>query len=356
MIRVSNWEERKAHHEAYWTRTNRRAVIELTAARAGGSFDYPAPEKLLDYWYNTEWLKGSQRHYMENTYFGLDAYPYVSASIGPDLLAGILGVELEYNDASEWAKPIASDFSEFRDFSLREDNFYYRAMMDILSAYAEDAKSGDYILGTADLNTLMDGICALIGPENTCYELVDSPEDVKRVLKAHLELFKQVYANYQRIAMQYQGGCTNWLGVFSKEPAYFISNDAMVMMSGEMFEEFIREPLTDMAAFLGRCLFHLDGENVIRHLPALLSIPEITGIQVQATPAAQCPQLWIPHIREIQRAGKCAWVEALSAQEVMEYIRNLEPEGLFIRVWLDTEKEARELEQAVDSYYRSIGR
>lgn len=355
MINVENWPERRAHHESYWKRENRRAVIELTALKEGGDFTYPQPEKLLDYWYNIDWMKGSQRHYMKNTYYGLDAYPFVPASIGPDLLAGMLGVKLEYNDSSEWAKHTATELAEFQDFSLKEDNFYYRSMLDILTAYAEDARNGDYILGTTDLNTLMDGVCALVGSENACYELMDDPEEVHRVLDEHLELFKKVYTKFQSIAMRYQGGCTNWLGVFSEKPAYFISNDAMVMMSGDMFEEFLREPLRNMAAFLGRCLFHLDGENAVRHLPAILSIPEITGVQVQATPAAQCPELWIPHIQQIQKAGKCSWVEANSGKELLQYIENLAPEGLFLRCWVDTEKEARELEAAVDEFYRKKG-
>ena len=356
MINVSNWEERKHHHESYWTRENRRAVIELTALKEGGDFTYPQPEDLMDYWYNIPWMMGSQRHWMKNTYYGLDAYPYVSASIGPDLLAGMLGVKLEYNEASEWARHTAAEFAEFQDFSMDENNFYYRSMLEILRAYAEDGKTGDYILGTTDLNTLMDGLCALIGSENTCYELMDSPEEVRRVLKEHLELFKKVYTKYQSIAMQYQGGCTNWLGVFSEKPAYFISNDAMVMLSGPMLEEFVMEPLGEMARFLGRSLFHLDGENVIRHLDAILSVPEITGVQVQATPAAQCSELWIPQIRKIQAAGKCAWVEATDGEDLMNYIRQLEPEGLFIRCWVETEQEAKALEKQVDDYYRSIGR
>ncbi|MBD5460459.1 MAG: hypothetical protein HDR26_05885 [Lachnospiraceae bacterium] len=356
MINVENWEERKAHHEAYWSLQNRRAVIELTATKEGGSFDWPAPENLLDYWYNTEWMTASQRHWMKNTYYGLDAYPFVPVSIGPDLLAGMLGLELQYNEASEWVRHRDCELAEFTDFTLREDNYYYREMERILQAYTEDAKSGDYIIGTTDLNTLMDGVAALVGSENTCYEMMDNPEEVVRVQKAHLELFKQVYARFQKAAMRYQGGCTNWLGVYSERPAYFISNDFEVMLSAEMWEEFVREPLRDMAAYLGRCLFHLDGENVIRHLPAILSIPEITGVQVQATPAAQNSGLWIPRLKEIQAAGKCAWVEAVNAGEVMDYIRNLQPEGLFIRAWVDTEAEARQLEQAVDAYYRSQGR
>ena len=292
---------------------------------------------------------------MGYTYYGLDAYPLVSLTLGPDLMAGILGLKLSYNEHSEWVEHRDCELSEFRELIFDRENYYYKAMEELLLAYTEDAKNGDYIIGTVDLNTLMDGVAALVGPENTCYELMDHPEEVKRVQKAHLELFKRVYADYQQIAMRYQGGCANWLGVFSEEPAYYISDDFIVMMSEEMFEEFAREPLQDMARYLKRCLFHLDGENAVRHLPAILSIPEITGVQVQATPAAQSSELWIPQIKRIQQAGKCSWVEAKSASEVMDYIQKLPPEGLFIRVHLDTEREAHDLEEAVDAYYCGKG-
>lgn len=351
MIGVANWEERKAHHQAYWKMENRRAVIALTADKEELP-DYPAPADRMDRWYNIPWRIGASRYWLGGVYYGLDAYPLVSLTLGPDLLAGILGLELSYNEHSEWVLHRDCELSEFQDFSLDTDNFYYRTMERMLLAYTEDAGNGDYIIGTVDLNTLMDGVSALVGPESVCYEMMDHPEEVKRVQKAHLELFKQVYARYQKLAMRYQGGCTNWLGVFSEEPAYYISDDFIVMLSEEMFEEFAREPLQDMARYLKRSLYHLDGENAIRHLPAILAIPEITGVQVQATPAAQCSKLWIPQIKKIQEAGKCAWVEAKSAAEVMDYIQNLSPEGLYIRVHLDTETEARKLEEAVEAYYR----
>ncbi len=355
MINVANWEERKAHHEAYWTRENKRAVIELTAQKAGGAYDYPRPDKIQDLWFDMDWILGAQRFYMENTYYGLDSYPYVSASIGPDLLGGMLGVPLEYTEITEWAKPVATELRQIQDFTFRPENHHYRTMVEMLRRYAEDAKAGDYILGTTDLNTLMDGVCGLIGAERVCMELVECPEEVARVQWGHLGLFKQVYPKFQEIAMKYQGGCTNWLGVFSQQPAYFISDDAIVMVGREMFREIMLEPLREMARFLGRSLYHLDGENVVRFLPDLLEIDELTGIQVQATPKAQSPELWIPHIKTIQNAGKTSWVEARNGRDLMAYLEALDPEGLFVRVWVDTEREARELEEAVDRFYRRKG-
>ena len=165
-------------------------------------------------------------------------------------------------------------------------------------------------------------------------------------------MFKDIYTQYYEITTRYQKGNTNWLSVYSEKPAYFISNDFEVMMSADAFDEFCREPIAEMARFCGRVLFHLDGENVVRHLPALNAIPELTGIQVQATPYQQSAAFWIPHIKTIQAAGKSTWVEARNGAEVLELIQNLRPEGLFIKAWAETEKEAHEIEERVDAYYR----
>ncbi len=352
MINVPNWDERKEHYEDYWQLKNKRAVIHLCAPLEGGNYDYPPPPSSEDFWFNPRWGVGSARHGMENTYFGLDAYPNVALSIGPDLIPGIIGMELCYNETSEWVVHSDKPLSEFRGFPYSKDNFYYQTMKHIVEVYTEDAKNGDYIVGTVDMNTLMDGLAGLIGPEQLCYELLDNPDDVKRVMKDHLELFKDIYTQYYEITTRYQKGNTNWLSVYSEKPAYFISNDFEVMMSADAFDEFCREPIAEMARFCGRVLFHLDGENVVRHLPALNAIPELTGIQVQATPYQQSAAFWIPHIKTIQAAGKSTWVEARNGAEVLELIQNLRPEGLFIKAWAETEKEAHEIEERVDAYYR----
>ena len=85
MINVPNWDERKEHYEDYWQLKNKRAVIHLCAPLEGGNYDYPPPPSSEDFWFNPQWGVGSARHGMENTYFGLDAYPNVALSIGPDL-------------------------------------------------------------------------------------------------------------------------------------------------------------------------------------------------------------------------------------------------------------------------------
>lgn len=351
MINVNNWDERRSHYEDYWNYRNKIPVLNITAAIDNANMEYETPENDMSGWYDADYMSRDMRRYSANTYFGADSYPYISPSLGPDIVSGILGFELKYNETSSWVTHKDCPLSDFTDFTIDPNNFYLKKMDEMLNKFAEDAKNGDYIVGMVDLNTLLDGLSSFIGPANLCFELIDNPDEVKRVTWEHLKVFKQLYTRFNNIVTRYQGGNTNWLGVYSDIPWYYISNDFMVMVSGDHFDEFVAEPLKDMAKFHGRNLFHLDGENMTVHLDKLCAIKELTGIQVQATPYMQSAEFWIPHIKKIQKAGKCTWIDAQSEEEVMQLIKNLEPEGLYIRTWSHTEAEARETERKMKQYY-----
>jgi hypothetical protein len=202
-----------------------------------------------------------------------------------------------------------------------------------------------------DLNTMLDGVSSLVGPEKLCLEMVDHPDEVRRVIRGHMNLYKSLYIRYNSVVTRYQKGNTNWLGIYSEIPWYFISNDFSVMISGDYFEEFAVEPLEELAAFHDRNLYHLDGENAVVHLERILKIDAIKGGQVQATPYMQAAEFWIPHLRKIQKAGKRTWIDARDEEEVLLLARSLEPEGLYIRTWADTEEQARATERRLRQYY-----
>ncbi len=351
MINIENWEIRKKRYEDYWNYKNNTPIIYLPSMKDKQT---PIPEdkpSKLGYWFDIDFQIRQARAYFENTYFALDSYPHVSPSFGSDIMSTFLGLDMIYNETSAWVVHKDQPLERFTDFTLDTKNEFFVKMRDCLERYVHDAKNGDYIVGMVDLNTLIDGVSSLIGPDNLCLEIMDNPDEVKRVTMEHFNLYKQVYNIYNKIVTRYQKGNTNWLSVYSEIPWYFISIDFIVMLSSDHFDEFVRAPLQAMADFHERVLFHLDGENAIRHLDNILTVKELTGVQVQATPAAQSAELWIPQIKKIQKAGKNVWVEARHKQDIKDYIENLQPEGLFIKSWCDTESEAKEVERMVKDYY-----
>lgn len=360
MINVNDWEARRKRYEEYWNRKNRTPILHVTA---------PADHKVeidpgicRDRWYDREYHCRAARASFMNSYFGGEAYPYYLPDLGFDVATSMLGVKIEINETSAWAVHMDKSLSEFTDFSFKPDNPDYQLQVEALDYYVNDArnlesKDGvDYIVGMVPFNTLYDGVASLIGPENLCMELFDNPEEVHRVANAHFELFKKVYSIFEKQTLQYQHGSTNWLGVYSDVPWYYISNDFIVMISEEFFQEFIMETLLKTVEFHPRTLFHLDGENAVRHLDAILTLDKLTGVQVQATPCRQSAEFWTPYLKKIQAAGKTAWIEARHFDDLKYLVEHLDPEGLFIKTWADTEAEAKRMERFVRDYYGTTGR
>ncbi len=351
MININNWDEIKQRYEQYWNRQNKTPLLSVTAPKKGKSYDYPEPIDSNQFWFDADWIVGACRAGNETTYFAGDAYPCVSPSLGTGLMSALLGLPLNYNESSSWVEHKHGGLSQFTDFTLDKSNFYFKKMEEILTKFAEDAKNGDYIVGMVDLNTLFDGVASLVGAEDLCYELLDNPDEVKRVMREHIALYKQVFTHYSDIVTKYQGGNTNWLGIYSDIPWYFISDDFIVMISQDFFAEFTAEPLREIASFHERNLFHLDGENAVVHLDGILAIDEITGVQVQATPFVHTAELWIPHLKKIQSKGKLCMIEARNLDDISCLIRSLEPEGLYIRMGAQSEEEADAAVQLINTYY-----
>lgn len=360
MINLTNeeWEARKQRYEQYWTLTNKTPILAVTSPS-----DHQVPfdaGECKDRWFDAAYHCRDARGWMRNTYYGGDSYPYYLPDYGFDVATSMMGLKVEYNETSAWAVHQDKELSEYTDFSFKPDNPDYQAMVKGLDYYVNDARNAeggvDYIVGMIPFNTLFDALSSLIGPDRLCFELMDHPEEVHRVANAHFELFKQVYSVFEKQTLQYQHGSTNWLGVYSDVPWYYISNDFIVMLSQDFFEEFIMETLKKTVEFHPRTLFHLDGENAVRHLDAILTLDKLNGVQVQATPYRQSAEFWTPYLQKIQAAGKTAWIEARHFDDLKYLVEHLNPEGLFIKTWADTEAEAKRMEQFVKDYYGTSGR
>lgn len=330
MIGVSNWKERKQRYEQFWNRENPVPLLHVTAP-LDPSRKLPEPD-LKTKWFDEQWFLKNARETFANTYFGGVAYPHVMPSLGPDLICGIAGCELQFDRNTSWAKHLEVPMKCLESMPLDQNNRWFLLMEKFLHAYTEDAKNGDYIVGMVDLNTMADGVSSMIGPERLCLELYDDPDGVKKAFDAHVGLYRQVFEHYDRIVRRYQGGTTNWLSIYSDTPWYFVSVDFIVMLSDSDFMEFIAPPLCEIASYHPRLFLHLDGENAVRHLDRILEIPQIHGVQVQATPEAHTAQFWAPYIRKIQKSGKCVHIEAKTMDDLRVLHSECAPEGLFIKM------------------------
>lgn len=105
--------------------------------------------------------------------------------------------------------------------------------------------------------------------------------------------------------MKFISGFISWMGCLGSEGRFYIpSNDFLCMISRAMFNEFFLDAIREECQFYDKSIYHLDGPMALKHLDALLSIPELNAIQWLPGTGNEGFTRWIEVYQRIQEAKK----------------------------------------------------
>ena len=321
---MTDFSRLQERYEDFWARRNRTPILLLSGMR-GAPDPVPAPERLEDRWLDTAYLVGRERARLAASFFLGDAFPLVNPNLGPDFFGATFGAGLRFEETTSFAVPFVEDWTE--ELSFSEDNFWWKKMLEITEAFVEDSR-GAYMVGVTDLHFGVDGLVSLRGPENLCCDAVDRPEVFDKARTVLLPAFRRQFEALSSLTQRYLPGSSNWMGLYKREPWYVTSCDFICMISKEHFAELILPELREELAYLGgNTIFHLDGPGALRHLDALLELPDLTGVQWVYGAGQPSARHWLDVLHRIQDAGKLVNV-ALKREDVVPVLSALRPEGL----------------------------
>lgn len=121
--------------------------------------------------------------------------------------------------------------------------------------------------------------------------------------------------------------------------------DFSCMISAAMFREFVGPALTAQCEWLDYSLYHLDGTDAVHHLDALLEIDALDAIEwtpQSGLPGGGSPE-WYDLYRRIKAGGKSVQAVGVRPGEVEPLLAAVGPEGMYILMWVETEREARDV-------------
>lgn len=300
-------------------------------------------ERLL-YWTDPERIIRRNRKLMENTYFGGEAFPSIFVDLGAGGHAGFFkGAKHEFGD-SVWFFPSLNDPD---DLEFDDNSFMYQKTLELARAYAEDSR-GDYMVSMPDSTGNADALSHLMGPDELLVAMIEKPESVKRALQEIEKAYERIMLEVYGIVKDTNegGSCVSWLSTWSPGLHAQMQCDMSVMISNDMFEEFIMPELQAQCEFLDAALYHFDGVEQIRHLDSLLSISRLRAIQwTQVAGQKPCTE-YIPELRRIQAAGKSLIILA-APDQVKPLMDNLSSRGLYLITTVPSRSEADSLLQNI---------
>ena len=171
---------------------------------------------------------------------------------------------------------------------------------------------------------------ALRDPQELCIDLAEDIDSVQAAVEYVTKFFPLMYEDLSKRIEAHGLPSTTWTPALHMGKSYVTSCDFICMISPAMFEATILPSLVEEMKYLERNIFHLDGPGALRHLDALLAIPQLNGIQWTYGAGNGPARRWMDVYKRVQAAGKNLFIALSDWQDLDAMIENLRPEG----VWL----------------------
>ena len=343
----NDWEQAKKRLTAFWDQQIvDRCCISVKAydhrALSTARLVPGTDEERLRYWTDPEAIIRRNRFRMEHTFYGGESFPAIFVDLGAGGHAGFFEGEKHYFGDSMWFFP---SLEHPDDLKFDKNSFLYQKTLELARAYAEDSR-GDYMVSMPDSTGNADALAHLMGSENLMMAMLDEPEAVQRAL-GKIELAYETVMNevYDIVKDVNEGGsCVDWLSTWAPGFHAQMQSDMSVMLSNDMFRQFVLPELQAQCKHLQYPLYHFDGVEQIRHLDDLLAIPELKAIQwTQVAGQPSCLE-YLPQLRRIQQAGK-SLIIIVPPRQLKPVMENLSSRGLYLITTVETQEEAEALIQ-----------
>lgn len=348
-----DWGNSKKRWEAFWRRdVLDRPVMRITAPRSAplepllAEAAYTprfkdAPE--LEYHDADQMLRRTRHTVATVAYFG-EALPVFDHkwSVAQALA---WGCEPAYNEHAAWCHPLGATPDGQAPLYADEDGEGWRWLVDTARQAASGARRNFFVRPDWGNHT-GDILATLMGNYELLTMVADDPSLLKKLIGEVTQSLNALYrVMYGVIAESGNEGTVNYIGCWSPERCICLDCDISCMLSNSDFRNLFLEPIIGTMLEATHRMYHLDGLGALHHLPTLLDIKELHGIQWVPGAGKEPIAPWIPMLQRIQKAGKSLWI-SIDAAELALVLRELAPEGLCITIGAGNEDGAQRLLEA----------
>lgn len=312
--------------EDWWQRKNKGLpLMEVVAVKDNANWTAVRPEKVEDWYLNADYLLAAQKDRLNNCIWLGDAYASLSADIGPGSLALYLGAEPRFSTDTVWYEPCIDDIETEPVLAFDPENKWWKTHVEMVKKLRA-AAGKDFLVNIPDLIENIDIYSAMRGPENTLYDIMDEPEKVERAIARIDDTYFRYYDELLSIVQDDDGiAAYTVFGILGKGRVAKIQCDFSAMISPAQFRQFVLPSLKKQAKKLDHSLYHLDGPDAIRHVPAIMEIGELDALQWTCgagQPDGACPR-WYPIYDDVTAAGKGLWIQIYDGK-LDDWIRSSE--------------------------------
>jgi hypothetical protein len=325
-----------------------RAPVWITAPRREPISGPPAPEPPADVtqrWTDQDYLLAAAEAAMRATFYGGDAVPCFVPQLGPGSMAIHLGSAPVFAPGTVWYEPCIEDLTTGPNLAFNAEEKWWLWTKEI-TRRGREAGRGKFVVTFPDLIENMDILASLRGSLELLFEMKDAPEAVHRYARQLVPLYLRHYDELAGVMEVWEQGSV-FVGFPGWGPGRVckLQCDMSCMISADQFREFVQPYLREQCQCMDHSFYHLDGPDAIQHVPALMEIEELHGIQW--TPGAGKEpvesETWWPMLRQVQDAGKSLFLLGVPAASIPALLRQFDKDRVLFSTWCSTQDEAEAL-------------
>lgn len=310
-------EETKQRFDAWWRgEKTDRPMMRLIKART-----QPDKSKLIDLqpYYKSEKdlhigpeLRVAATRNLDVTHeFLFEAFNYVDINMGPGSMAAYLAADPEYSRDTVWYHKIETEsVRDFENLSFKKSTKYWEEHLAAVRRAVELAGE-DYFVCIPDIIENLDVLASLRGSEELCFDLMDDPEGVQRCIQMVDDNYFSYYDAMYDIVKRKNGECCyTAFSIWGRDKVAKLQCDFSCLMSAESFEELVIPSLKKQCDKIPYTLYHLDGKDAIRHVPALMKLDKLNALNwtFGAGQPDAADERWFKIYDQVMDAGKSLWL------------------------------------------------
>lgn len=270
-------------------------------------------------------------------------YPVQPLSSVP-WLEGMLGCSISVHAQSVWAEPVLGKEEPLDGFEPVWSPEWFQTVEKSLNSLSNHfaplgvPTAGPFLRGPADV------VAALIGAERLCYDVIDSPAQIRRLALLCTQAW--IRSSHQLISQipAWNGGYVvggRW--IYAPGPCTYASEDITGILSPKIYKD-IFLPFDRMIADQFPYGFMHRHSPSMHHMEALLELQPGWAIEVTMDPGGPSVTDILPVLKRIQAANRPLIVFGLNDPvEIEKLVNGLSPRGLCVTIQADTPEQAQHL-------------
>lgn len=268
--------------------------------------------------------------------------------MGIPWIEGIVGCRIRGAPESLWAEPWLKDWNDFPDSVDLEGNPWFQKYMAFTEMLVR-VSEGRFPVGQPILRGPMDVLATMRGHARAVMDLVDSPEEARRVLRVVGETFAEVVRRQQEMLRPIHGGYSiGFYNLWAPGPVIWVQEDASALLSPGLYRDFVFPVDTQIFQPYRFTLFHLHPASFFI-LDVLLEMESLKVIQINKDVGGPSVPEMIPLFKRVLE-HKCLMIWGdLTRGEIEAIARDMPAKGLALQMVVPDASAGKELMAVVRS-------